>query len=105
MLDLQDFFHLPEIDTFFDQLAADGPGLALVGGLDPQIAPADADSFPPSVCASLASSKAKLIPLFQSLAALSAPELCAAAFDHVKAYEGEAEQYDDMTMLVIQVKE
>jgi len=46
----------------------------------------------------------RLVPLLQSLTSFSAAELCAATFDHLAAYQGEAEQFDDMTMLVIEVK-
>ncbi|NDJ77968.1 MAG: GAF domain-containing protein, partial [Chloroflexi bacterium] len=34
MLKLADFFHLPQVDTFLEQLTHDGPGLAVVAGLD-----------------------------------------------------------------------
>jgi sigma-B regulation protein RsbU (phosphoserine phosphatase) len=47
MLDLQDFFHLPEVDTLVSQLADDAPGLIVVAGLDPAT-PADASGFLPS---------------------------------------------------------
>lgn len=46
----------------------------------------------------------RFIPLLQSFAGLLADELCAAAFLALAAYQGEAEQYDDMTMLVVEVK-
>jgi len=46
----------------------------------------------------------RLVPLFQSYASLSADELCAAVFADLATYQGTAEQYDDMTMLVIEVK-
>jgi sigma-B regulation protein RsbU (phosphoserine phosphatase) len=36
MLTLQDFFHLPQVDTLIEQLIADGPGLIVVAGLDPR---------------------------------------------------------------------
>jgi serine phosphatase RsbU (regulator of sigma subunit) len=51
MLDLQDFFHLPEVDGYLEQLAADGPGLVIVAGLASPVAPehpADGDGFLPS---------------------------------------------------------
>jgi len=47
MLDLKDFFHLPEVDTLVSQLADDAPGLIVVAGLDPAT-PADASGFLPS---------------------------------------------------------
>ena len=34
MLDLSDIRHLPELDRAIDELIADGPGLALIAGLD-----------------------------------------------------------------------
>jgi sigma-B regulation protein RsbU (phosphoserine phosphatase) len=46
----------------------------------------------------------RFVPRLQSSAGLSATELCDAIFDHLAAYQGEAEQYDDMTMLVVEVK-
>ncbi len=46
----------------------------------------------------------RLASLLQSHASLSAPELCAATFAELADYQGEAEQYDDMTMLVVEVK-
>ncbi len=36
MLKLGDFFHLPQVDTHFEQLIADGPGLRVVAGFDPR---------------------------------------------------------------------
>jgi serine phosphatase RsbU (regulator of sigma subunit) len=48
MLDLKDFLHLPELDASLERLAADGPGLVLVAGLDPLVTSADADGFLPS---------------------------------------------------------
>ena len=50
MLELKDFFHLPEVDALFEQLAADGPGLIVVAGLDPRpLDPSPArDGFLPS---------------------------------------------------------
>ena len=36
MLKLGDFFHLPQVDTHFEQLIADGPGLRIVAGFDPR---------------------------------------------------------------------
>jgi len=47
MLDLQDFFHLPEVDTLVSQLADDAPGLIVVAGLDPAT-PADVRGFLPA---------------------------------------------------------
>ena len=38
MLELKDFYHLPQVDTLFDQLAAGEPGLIVVAGLDPRSA-------------------------------------------------------------------
>jgi serine phosphatase RsbU (regulator of sigma subunit) len=35
MLELSDIRHLPQLDTAVEELLADGPGLALVAGLDP----------------------------------------------------------------------
>ncbi len=46
----------------------------------------------------------RLMPLLQSRAELPAEELCAATFAALAAYQGQAEQYDDMTMLVVEVK-
>ena len=36
MLELKDFYHLPQVDTLLEQMAADGPGLIVVAGLDPR---------------------------------------------------------------------
>jgi sigma-B regulation protein RsbU (phosphoserine phosphatase) len=46
----------------------------------------------------------RLLTLVQSHAHLSATEFCAATFADLGAYQGNAKQYDDMTMLVIEVK-
>jgi sigma-B regulation protein RsbU (phosphoserine phosphatase) len=46
----------------------------------------------------------RLQSTLQSHAALPPPELCAAVFADLAAYQGSAEQYDDMTMLVVDVK-
>lgn len=50
MLELKDFFHLPQLDPLIEQMAADGPELILVAGLDPRplAAAPDADTFLPS---------------------------------------------------------
>jgi len=50
MLKLEDFFHLPQLDTLVEHVAADGPGLVVVAGLDPPPTPAPAasDRFLPS---------------------------------------------------------
>ena len=42
--------------------------------------------------------------LLQSYASLSPAEMCAATFADLAAYQGAAEQYDDMTMLVVGVE-
>jgi len=42
MLELKDFYHLPQVDTLFAQLAAGEPGLIVVAGLDPRSAGAEA---------------------------------------------------------------
>ncbi|MBN1136595.1 MAG: SpoIIE family protein phosphatase [Anaerolineae bacterium] len=36
MLELKDLIHLPEVDRLFEEMAADGPGLIVVAGLDPR---------------------------------------------------------------------
>jgi serine phosphatase RsbU (regulator of sigma subunit) len=46
----------------------------------------------------------RLLALLQSQAELSAFEMCQAAFDSLAAYQGNAEPFDDMTMLVVEVK-
>jgi sigma-B regulation protein RsbU (phosphoserine phosphatase) len=46
----------------------------------------------------------RLTHWLQSHADLPAAELCAATFSALNAYRGTAEQYDDMTMLVVQVR-
>ena len=50
MLELKDLYHLPQVDTLFDQLADDEPGLIVVAGLDPRPAAGAAagDRFLPS---------------------------------------------------------
>jgi hypothetical protein len=51
MLELKDLFHLPELDSIFEQLADDESGLIVVAGLDVPAASAgastDADGFLP----------------------------------------------------------
>jgi serine phosphatase RsbU (regulator of sigma subunit) len=42
--------------------------------------------------------------LLQSYAGQPAEELCAALFADLAAYQGSAEQYDDMTALIVEVK-
>jgi sigma-B regulation protein RsbU (phosphoserine phosphatase) len=46
----------------------------------------------------------RLKSLLQSHARLSPVELCATAFADLATYQGTAEQYDDMTILVVEVK-
>jgi sigma-B regulation protein RsbU (phosphoserine phosphatase) len=46
----------------------------------------------------------RLSALAQSLAERSADEMCAGVFEGVAAYQGAAEQFDDMTLLVVEVK-
>ncbi len=50
MLELKDFYHLPQVDTLLSQLAADEPGLIVVAGLDPRppVGAAAGDRFLPS---------------------------------------------------------
>ncbi len=48
--------------------------------------------------------RAGLIRLLKSYADLDAAELCAATFSALRAYQATAEQYDDMTMLVVEVR-
>ena len=36
MLELRDFFHLPQVEPLIDQLVNGGPGLIVVAGLDPR---------------------------------------------------------------------
>ncbi len=45
----------------------------------------------------------RFVQLLQSLAGAPADELCAHLFQALAAYQGEAEQYDDMTLLIVQV--
>ncbi len=45
----------------------------------------------------------QFISLLQSQAGLAAAGLCAATFEGLAAYQGHAQQYDDMTMLVVDV--
>jgi sigma-B regulation protein RsbU (phosphoserine phosphatase) len=47
--------------------------------------------------------RGRLVPLIESHAHLSAEELCAVTFASLAAYQDHAEQYDDMTMLVVEV--
>lgn len=54
MLELSDIRHLPQLDAAVEALLADGPGLALIAGLDPIPAAAAAEGLPlPSGRASL----------------------------------------------------
>jgi len=46
----------------------------------------------------------RLTSLLQASASLPADELCATVFDRITTYQGQAEQFDDMTMLVVEVK-
>ena len=50
MLELKDFFHLPQVDALIEQIVADGPGMVIVAGLDPRplAAPAGGGGFLPS---------------------------------------------------------
>jgi serine phosphatase RsbU (regulator of sigma subunit) len=50
MLKLRDFVHLPELETMVDRIVMEGPGLIVVGGLDPRPAslPAIEDALLPS---------------------------------------------------------
>jgi serine phosphatase RsbU (regulator of sigma subunit) len=45
----------------------------------------------------------RLLALLQAYAGLPPAELCAAVFAGLAAYQGAAEQYDDMTLLVVEV--
>jgi len=47
----------------------------------------------------------RLVELLQAHAELPPGELCTAVFASLAAYQGSAEQYDDMTMVVVQVNE
>jgi sigma-B regulation protein RsbU (phosphoserine phosphatase) len=42
--------------------------------------------------------------LLGSYAHLPADELCAAVFDDLAAYRGDSEQYDDMTLVILEVE-
>lgn len=46
----------------------------------------------------------RLIEFFQTHSALSPAELCTAAFAELAAHQGKVEQYDDMTLLVMEVE-
>ena len=46
----------------------------------------------------------RLETLIQSLAGRPANEICTAAFEEILAHQQDAEQYDDMTMLIIEVE-
>jgi sigma-B regulation protein RsbU (phosphoserine phosphatase) len=46
----------------------------------------------------------RLASLLQSYAGLPSDGLCAAIFADLVAYQGTAEQYDDMTMLIVDVR-
>jgi sigma-B regulation protein RsbU (phosphoserine phosphatase) len=46
----------------------------------------------------------RLLSLLRAHAHLAPAELCAAAFTDLAAYQGESDQYDDMTMLVVEVR-
>ena len=46
----------------------------------------------------------RLNALLQSHTVLSPYEMCAATFANLIAYQGSAEQFDDMTMLVVGVE-
>ncbi len=48
--------------------------------------------------------QSRFISLLQSYASLPPDELCAAVFRDLAAFQGPAEQYDDMTLLVVEVK-
>src|SRR5512138_960370 len=48
MLELKDFFHLPQVDTLLAQIAADWSGLVLVAGLDSRPTSTSPSSFLPS---------------------------------------------------------
>jgi sigma-B regulation protein RsbU (phosphoserine phosphatase) len=50
MLKLEDFFHLPQVDTLVEQLVTNGPGLIVVAGLAPRSisTPIISDGFLPS---------------------------------------------------------
>lgn len=48
--------------------------------------------------------QSRFISLLQSCASLPPDELCAAVFSDLAAFQGPAEQYDDMTILVVEVK-
>jgi serine phosphatase RsbU (regulator of sigma subunit) len=37
VIDLNDIYHLPDVDRLIDQLATDGPGLTVVAGFDPAL--------------------------------------------------------------------
>ncbi|MBX3059953.1 MAG: SpoIIE family protein phosphatase [Anaerolineae bacterium] len=48
-------------------------------------------------------SPAQLFPVIQQHAQLPLPNFCQAIFAHLEAYQGHAEQFDDMTLLVVEV--
>ncbi len=49
------------------------------------------------------SGAARLEELLQAQAGQSAAEICAAVFQYLAAFQGQAEQFDDMTLLVLEV--
>ncbi len=76
MLELEDFFHLPQVEPLLDRLVSGGSGLILVAGLDP--APG-ADSVPPG--GFLPSGRATILRIFarQILAAHPTARACIVA--------------------------
>jgi sigma-B regulation protein RsbU (phosphoserine phosphatase) len=45
----------------------------------------------------------RMLSLLESISKSSAHEICRATFDEILAFQQEAEQYDDMTLLVIEI--
>jgi serine phosphatase RsbU (regulator of sigma subunit) len=51
MLELKDFYHLPQLEALVQEIVADGPGLIVIAGLDPRLPSASAppgEGFLPS---------------------------------------------------------
>ncbi|RPJ02423.1 MAG: GAF domain-containing protein, partial [Chloroflexi bacterium] len=46
MLKLGDFFHLPQVDEYFEKLVADRSGLVVIAGFDPRVTTAEAGFLP-----------------------------------------------------------
>jgi len=93
MLKLRDFLHLPQLDQLMNRLVTDNPGLILYSdGLSDVLD--ESGSF---------MGLARLQSIIEAQAERPLNALCDTIFASLALYRGQAEQFDDMTLLALDV--